>query len=196
VAGGTQIPISACHEAGRLLLRLEGACTVAICGGLKSYLAHLRKPDTTDIYFDLSESAGLDSTFIGFLVSMATRKADPSSPAVHLVAPSPTALDALRRMYVLSLFDVCPNSPQTSSTWTILSMEKPRADRTVDVVVEAHEKLIEADARNAPIFKPVVEGFRAEKGRKQTEKNARGPSSGATWTDSSGSSSIISFNYS
>ena len=166
MAGGTQIPIAVCYDHERLFVAPSGACTVAICGGLKDYLNYYKKPATTDIYFDLSHATGMDSTFIGFLLSLATRKNDPTSPALHLVAPSDSAMEALRRMYVLPLFDVCPTRPETALPWLPLSVDKPEAGKTADLVVETHEKLIEADSRNAPSCKPVVEGFRAEREKK------------------------------
>lgn len=170
MAGGTHIPIFACHEGGRLILRPSGACTVSVCGGLKGYLSGCKKPEITDVYFDLSDAAGLDSTFIGLLLAMATRNSDPAAPALHLVAPSAQATEALQRMYVMPLFHVQPTPPETCSTWVSLALEKAGPAQTADVVVQAHESLIEADLRNAPSCQPVVEGFRLEKNQKRTKE--------------------------
>jgi hypothetical protein len=128
-----------------------------------------RKPEVTDIYFDLTDAGGVDSTFTGLLLSLATCRNDPARPAVHLLRPSPAVITALNRMYVLSLFDVCQSAPEAPADWQDLMPEKPLPEKTADVVIEAHEKLIDADPRNESAFRPVVEGFRAERERSKSE---------------------------
>ena len=140
-----------------------GSCTLAIAGLVQEGVKQCRRPETTDLYFDLSRADAIDSTFTGLLLSLVTSKADASVPAIHLLAPSPPVTDALQRMHVLPLFDVCSSMPDPPEQWQELAGEGPRREQMTDLVIDAHQRLIDADPRNAEVFGRVVDGLRARR---------------------------------
>jgi hypothetical protein len=112
---------------------------------------------------DLSQVEHVDSTFVGLLLGRARVKGDASVPKLHLLDPSEAASHALRRMHVLQLFDVCDSISDPPTRWRELSGGTSDRHELADLVIDAHEHLIDADGRNAEVFRRVVEGFRAER---------------------------------
>ena len=165
MAGGTRIPVLVGQDRGRVFIRPVGSCTLLICGLINDCLEKLGRPATTDVYFDLSEVDAIDSTFTGLLVSLAKVGDDRSGPATHLLNPAPPVVEALERMHVLSLFDRCTSVPRVPTRWHELTGEAADRDKLAELVIAAHEQLIEADPRNTEVFGPVVEGLRAERRR-------------------------------
>ncbi|HEY3242290.1 MAG TPA: hypothetical protein VGM03_02975 [Phycisphaerae bacterium] len=122
----------------------------------------LRTPVTTDIYFDLSEAAGIDSTFTGLLVSIAIRRKEANLPAVHLLSPSRSVREALSSMHVLALLHTCTQAPAGPIEWQDLPHTPEAPEPMRELIVDAHESLIQADPRNAAEFGPVVAGLRQQ----------------------------------
>jgi anti-anti-sigma regulatory factor len=174
MASVTKVRVEAGWSGSALVIKPLGPCTVAICGDVLNYLKRLSAAEVTDIYFDLSEAGAIDSTFAGFLVALATSGTDAPVPAAHLLAPSEPVVQALERMYVLGLFDVCPAMPQPPTEWQELPAEPLSSEKLTDLVIEAHQELINADRRNAPAFRTLVATLQASKKRKPAD-GASGP---------------------
>jgi anti-anti-sigma regulatory factor len=139
-----------------------GACSARVCGALAPLIQKLAAPETECIYFDLSEGTSVDSTFIGTLLKLATRR-DVTSPAVHLVAPADPITESLQRMRVLEIFSQDAALPASISTWTELPAEPVDPERLADLVIEAHERLCQTDPENAAQFGKVVKLFRSQR---------------------------------
>ena len=167
--GGSQTAIYVGQCRKLAVIRPHGRCTALVCTGLRQYLQQMIRPGVEDVYFDLSDAEWLDSTFIGLLISYVQRKSDPQVPAIHLVRPSKAVLDNLGSMYVLPLFDVCDAPPEEPTGWTRLPDPAASAEQLADVVVSAHESLIDADERNEAAFGGVVKTFRSEMDRQRTD---------------------------
>lgn len=161
MASHQQIPAVVGRSGSHLVVKLFGECTAGLCDRLQTCIAELQKPDTSDVYFDLAEAKWIDSTFVGFLVSLATRKSRPSVPDIHLVALSPGTDQSLANLHVRSLFDILDVAPVTPAEWCELPANPVDVVRVGKLVIESHEALIEADERNASTFQHVVDLFRA-----------------------------------
>jgi hypothetical protein len=166
MAGAKQVRVEAGRSGAAVVIRPLGPCTVAICGTVLSYLKRISIAETTDIYFDLSQADGIDSTFTGFLVALVTTEADSPVPAIHLLAPSQPVVTALERMYVFALFKVASAIPQPPTEWQELTAEPVSSEGLTDLVIQAHQELINADKRNAPTFRTLVATLRASQERK------------------------------
>jgi hypothetical protein len=162
MAGGTAIPVAIGRAGSQVIVKPAGRCTMSICGDVRRLLESLRPPTTSDVYFDLSEAIGIDSTFTGLLVSVAVRRSDADRPAIHLLSPSEAVLGALRCMHVLPLLHVCAEPPGGPVEWQELPHAHDAAGAVRELIVGAHESLIEADSRNAGAFGRIVAGLREE----------------------------------
>ena len=157
MASKRQIPAVVGRSGSHMVVKLWGACTAALCERVQAYVAALTKPETTDLYFDLAEADWLDSTFAGFLVSLAVGRVSPSAPDIHLLNPSKDAAESLKNIHVLGLFDICEATPAPPADWHELPPEPADVARVARLVIESHEALIQADERNAPTFQHVVD---------------------------------------
>lgn len=146
-----------------VVIRLNGPATAVVSTRLKKHLAGARQPEVTDVFFDLSRTDLVDSTFVGMLLSMAVKKKDPTLPTVHLLRPSAGVIRALDSMHVCQLLDCCDQCAASISDWRELPAEDVGQDSVAGLVIDAHERLIEADERNIAPFSPVLEGFRARR---------------------------------
>jgi len=158
-----QIFIAADASGATVAIRPVGACTSRVCAALAPLILRLKGPDTRCLCFDLSAGTSIDSTFIGTLLKLATRRTD-ESPAVHLVAPTAAITEALRRMSVLELFDLQSALPCAMTAWAEMPVEPVAPEQLADLVIEAHERLCQTDPRNAEQFAGVVKLFRAQRG--------------------------------
>lgn len=143
-----------------VVVKLYGACTAILCERVQACMAELINSDISDVYFDLSEVNWLDSTFVGFLVSLVTRKSRPSTPDIHLLDLSGGAAQSLANIHVLRLFDILDAAPVTPTEWRELPANPVDSTQVGKLVIESHEALIQADERNAPTFQHVVDLFR------------------------------------
>jgi hypothetical protein len=86
-------------------------------------------------------------------------------PAIHLLNPSPQVVQALERMFVLALFDVVEAAPQLPAEWEDLPTAPVSSEGLTDLVIQAHQELINADKRNAHAFRTLIATLRASQRR-------------------------------
>ena len=92
-----------------------------------------------------------------------------SSTWVDLQEHRRAVIQALERMYVLGLFDVVASLPEVPNEWQELSPAPVSTEGLTELVVQAHQELINADKRNAPAFRTLITTLRASQNRKSTD---------------------------
>lgn len=165
------IAIADLPQQNALLLRCEGRCTMGICPTLKSTLHERTRDAVRHIYIDLSNTEAIDSTFTGFLLTLRPHRDRPDAPAVHLVAPTPNVMRTLETMQVSRLLDVVDALPASDINWQPIVAASGDPKEAGEIIIEAHESLIEADERNREEFGRVVEGFRKDQERNHGSHN-------------------------
>ena len=147
----------------KLIFKPLSPCTATLSSVIQAQLKNNSELQITDIYFDMSASRQVDSTFSGFLATLATGRGHPSRPKIHLVNLSNEVDEALSRMHLMQLFDVIGEVPGGPHQLCELSTDPADAHQLADLIIESHESLIKADERNIPRAAPVVDAFKAEK---------------------------------
>lgn len=150
-----------------LFIRCEGRCTMGICPTLKTAIADCTKRPYEHVYLDLSDTEFIDSTFTGFLLALRPGRSNPNAPQVHLVAPSPNVMRTLETMQVLRVLDTVDALPIGDFAWKPLTSQPLDPAKAGEIIIDAHEKLIEADERNREKFGRVVETFREDHQRRE-----------------------------
>ena len=163
----TRIQVATSQEHGTVVVRPSGRCTVGMCETLQYYMKETRNLGMKGLYVDLSGAEFIDSTFTGFLLSMAKRKQDAAAPAFHLLRPSEAATGVLRELGVLQIFDIRQSIPNPPTDWTELPIVSAGCERVADHVIDAHEELIDSDSTKSGQFVRVVELFKADRDRKR-----------------------------
>ena len=91
-------------------------CTATLCERIKQNLDSIPVDRVTDLFFDLSETTRIDSTFAGYLVSLTTRKVE-SAPRIHLVCPPDAVLASLSALHLLEFFDIRNDVDRSAIKW-------------------------------------------------------------------------------
>ena len=163
----TKIQAAVGGRGDSVLLRADGPCTMGVCSALREYIDQFKKPDKAHIYIDLSNAESIDSTFTGYLLSLATKRSNPQAPDLHLVSPTQRVTEALRVMHLTAFFDICESMPSPpDGGWTDVALHRGEINALADIVLDSHERLIEADARNKSEFGRVVDGLRGERAKR------------------------------
>jgi anti-anti-sigma factor len=160
------------HE-NLLVIKLAGRCTVTMSTCLSRLFDRCRRPQITDVYVDLSEVEYMDSTCVGLVVSLALKKNDTSVPRIHLLRPSSAVVRILETMLVLDHLECSDALPTAIAEWKELPVEATDQADLAAVMIDAHENLIKADARNVEVFGPVVDGLRADRRAEEAKVPAR-----------------------
>ncbi|HWL92749.1 MAG TPA: STAS domain-containing protein [Phycisphaerae bacterium] len=165
MAERARILVSHAEGDDAVFLTATGPCALGLCPALKQYISRFNQPRHRTLYFDLSGVQSIDSTFTGFLLALATKRSNPAAPDLRLVAPSPRVLEAFRLMHLKQFFHIQPDMPPLRAEWVEISLAAEGVEALRNTVLDAHEQLINADARNATEFARVVEGLREERDR-------------------------------
>jgi len=144
---------------------------MGVCPTLRSKIADTGTPPIRHIYVDLSAADFIDSTFTGFLLSLRRGQAD-AGPTLHLVAPTAGVLRTLETMQVRRLMDIVSELPESVDRWEALATDPLDASQSCELVIDAHEALIDADESNRAKFGHVVELFRKDLEDKHDADNA------------------------
>lgn len=142
-----------------LAIKVEGPCTAVQAARVQRLLHEYMTASIAEIYFDLSRACYMDSSFAGRLLSLALQNREEAGPRICLYGMPAAVEDALRKMHVLHFFHVEAGIPAAISEWMPFSARDTELDELAELVIEAHEKLMEADPRNAETFGRVVEGL-------------------------------------
>lgn len=119
---------------------------------------------------DLGQCQGMDSTFLGVLAGIGLRLRQAGRDAtVHVVNINPRNLELLQTLGLDRLFIINSGAPPLSAepdyhkladtdlTHPTHPLDK---DETTDLMIEAHDNLIQADERNASRFKELARFLR------------------------------------
>jgi anti-anti-sigma regulatory factor len=140
-------------------------CSVTVCPAVHAAICRRRTPVISRIIFDLSEAIRMDSSFVGLMVGMMGRKADRPPAVVQLFRPGREILRTLETMGVLHSFEAIDHLPPVDAGWEEIPVCVDNTDDLCDLIIDAHENLMEADPRNVDKFEPVVRGLRERRGR-------------------------------
>lgn len=165
--GETRILVAVADTPRAVFVKPVGPCKMGICPALREFVETEIAASSAHLYFDLSDAESVDSTFTGFLLSLARQAGGPQGGGVHLFRPSDKVREALATMHVLRFFDVRAEELRPPGKWRTLAASPGTVERAADEVIEAHERLIEADDRNAETFEGVVNTFRTERENKE-----------------------------
>lgn len=143
-----------------LAIQIEGACTAVQAARVQRLLHECLTADTSDIFFDLSRASYMDSSFAGRLLGLALGNQDKAGPRICLQNMPSAVAEALSKMRVLHFFNLCDTMPVDILEWKELAALDTEYGELAELVIEAHERLMEADPDNAEMFARVTEGLR------------------------------------
>ncbi len=143
-----------------LYLRVTGHITARVCGGLRKRTSERFSavPPPTGFVVDLSECVYMDSTFIGLLVSMNKNLNRVSGGRMTLLRPGETCIGLLDGLGVSLLFSIRDESGDLPGD---LSNVAENEETTPELLLHAHEELMEANPANRAKFAGLQQVLRA-----------------------------------
>jgi hypothetical protein len=112
----------------------------------------------------------LDSTFLGILLGLGLKLKEVGQGNLHILNASPRNLELLQNLGLDRLIKIDSTRAQVSGNGVAEKQLKevicplPTREEAAPTILEAHEALMEFDARNVPKFKDVVEFLREDLG--------------------------------
>ncbi len=146
------------NEGRQVFLKVDGRATHTIAPALRRCLAELEACGARSFRLDLSSCTYVDSTFLGVLAGSCLRLKDEPCAAFTITAISPRCLEGLRTLGVdrychLELEgEALPEGVELH----VLPVVKDATGTWADVVLEAHQALVQVDASNAARFDDVI----------------------------------------
>lgn len=140
------------------LLKVVGKAGYLNCSNAGLFFARIAEKRCKSLEIELSECAGMDSTFLG-MIAGAALKMRKFGARVSLVNASERICELAENLGLDRLVEVraaAPELPEQPANPLENAGAAPRA------ILEAHENLVAADAKNAEKFEDVISFLRRE----------------------------------
>lgn len=134
------------EQEGIYLLKLTGDVRVTLCASISDYIERIFSgASVKEVYVDLLEAEGLDSTTLGLLAKLAIYCIDKLHIKVKLLCLNRNILRVIESMELEEFFDVLglPEAPELATTdVTPEEGEEPDHEELRQQVLEAHKLLV------------------------------------------------------
>lgn len=148
-------------------IRVEGKGTFENSAGLKAFSEQMMQGGRRQFVVDLKNCPAMDSTFMGTLAGIAVRLRDCGTGGLWVLNRNERNTDLLEGLGLHMLFsDSAPPVPVSGEVAEPLTQPKDRAS-TRDVMIDAHETVMQVNPANAVKFKDVLEHLKASARRDQ-----------------------------
>ncbi len=173
-------------------IKVVGRGSFQNSGCLKSFYLQLLKDGVHRFVVDLGACTYLDSTFLGILLGLGLKIKDAGTGVLHVLNASPRNLELLKNLGLDRLIHIdgtgssengkssngnggngngsgtgtqaLKMNGMTEDSYHEMPCPVPTRAEAAPTILEAHEALMEFDARNVPKFKDVVEFLREDLG--------------------------------
>ncbi len=147
------------------VVKVNGKGTMEFCSDLFMYLSEkIDAEDIDEIYFELSSSTYLDSSFIGVIISILKKlKKKSKESEVIILNPSDKVKDILTNMGLLQIIPFLENDTLKNVTLTEEIERKLERDyKSIKLLLESHQNLMELSPENKRKFALVEELLKKE----------------------------------
>ncbi len=149
---------------GEYHIKVEGRANFECSPPLRNFAHGLECQDCKGIFIDLSECAGMDSTFMGILAMMGL-KAKKCGYTVSIVNADANMKNLLNGLGLQKIFNYTEISEvELTQKWEDTGKSTDKTEKA-ETVLEAHETLMKVDKENIPKFKTVVDFVRKDLGK-------------------------------
>lgn len=139
------------RQGGVYLLKLTGDVRVTLCTSIADYIEQIfTGPPATDVYVDLLEAEGIDSTMLGMLAKLAVHCIDQLHIKARMLCVNRNILRVLESMELDELFEILglPKTPDMPvRDITPDEGQEPDHDTIRQQVLEAHKLLVKLNPK-------------------------------------------------
>lgn len=150
-----------------VFVRVQGHVTASRCPELKGRIFSRfdRTPSPAAVYFDLSDCAYMDSTFLGLIVGVNKRYKALSGKNVIVLHANATCLGLLRTIGVTRLVDISDEDVVIPPDMEEIG---PVTRASAEFILDAHEALSELSDENKSRFSTLTRTLRDGLGKKDS----------------------------
>ncbi len=167
---GEQLLVAVSDQTAYVRLRDRGSFKIS--KALKQFGVACIEQGANKIVIDMSECVGMDSTFMGVIAGLAFRLKRSNDGRIHMVNLSSRTRGLLSTLGLDQLVDTAMQGatpPEYSAMLdqhhddlqTLKPESGPRTE-TAELMLEAHENLVQASAENLPRFRDVLTFLRED----------------------------------
>ena len=144
------------------LMKVTERGTLEMATGFRNWIdTVMATPEVTSVMLDVSDCTGLDSTFMGLMVSLGIRAMKSKRPlALFVVNASPFHRKLLDGIGVSRIWKYMEEKVPKLDHATLAEVARTASvmdPATRDIIIAAHQALMNVDENNIPKFKDVVE---------------------------------------
>lgn len=160
-----------------VLVKVIGRGTMEFCSQLFEFLtSQINKAEseskTDNIYFDLSETNYLDSSFIGVIVSIEKKIKKTIRGEVIIINPSEKVKEILATMGLIELLPIQENYELKNIEVTDEIQKKLTKDyKDIELLLQSHQHLMELNSENRKRFGLVEEMLKKELERNRNNES-------------------------
>jgi anti-anti-sigma factor len=159
------------EENGTWFVQLNGDVRHPLGPALNALLDRaFAAPGTSRFLIDLSRAETIDSTCLGILARIANWSRDKDVPRSIIVTGNEDIAETLRSVCFDRLFDLRAEPGVDTGPFAEVAPADADAQQMASLVLEAHQRLCALDARNAAVFRDLVELLEREAARAPPRK--------------------------
>ncbi len=146
------------------IIKVTGKGTMEYCSELFQFLSDkIENENIENIYFELSETTYLDSSFIGVIVSVQKKLKKMQKGNLILLNPSEKSKEIMSTMGLLEIMPI--QEDHTFKNIEVSGEIKKRLEKNykdIQVLLESHQNLMELNSENRKRFSLVEEMLKKE----------------------------------
>lgn len=162
----SRAPFEVAKADDAIYVRVRGLGSMATAPTLEAFADRVIDEGARRFVFDLTDCTGVDSTFMGLLLTIANRVRNDGAAAhgVILLNVDDHALKQLGSVGLDAFLTIAPGASRLPSSiqLTELAVVAASDKERLKLMVRAHKELVAADARNKAKFGAFLEGILAE----------------------------------
>ncbi len=159
----------------QLVVRILGFGTMNNSRPLYDYIVGTITSKTKKTFIDLSECDSMDSTFMGTLLVLHDELKE-CGGELHISNCSSYVKDKLSELGICEVLSLLPSTPTMELEWVDIVKADQDNDKRMELVVEAHEQLVEKNEENKGRFATFLSSMRTGK-LNDKNKNKKDPES-------------------
>jgi|GEM_PF-1131256 anti-anti-sigma regulatory factor len=154
-----------------ILVKVVGKGIVEYCRDLKEDLEKLISEYTKlNLYFDLSETTHLDSSFIGLIVMFDKKISKSGKGELYILNPSTKVLEILSSMDLTDILKITNIDVHVIGKYKDVQANIQKDIVELKLLIEAHSSLIQTGERNKELFSSLEKALREELKKYESEQ--------------------------
>ncbi len=154
-----------------LLIKVVGKGIVDYCRDLKEEIEKLLSEYTKiNLYFDLSETTHLDSTFIGLIVMFDRKLSSSSKGVLYILDPSVKVMEILSTMDLLDILKITNIEVNIIGKYRDIEPNIKRDIVELKLLIQAHENLIQTSPKSKEKFQMLENALKEELKKYENKK--------------------------